>query len=622
MNFVRNLFATPAKTPPKLEADFYKYENGQWTAVGNETAVVTFIADSFSIELDEDEIHMTFPVRKISQPLRTIDDEGGVNIQWVERKNDSVAEFGLRFTDREMAEEFWRKFSRSAQEESEVLAQAEIDFLVFNGKDWAKVQDLEDVFATASQRPDFEAFLTFSDVEQTRVVLNLPVNHQLNMGKNDNDTCLSFACADGVYMMRFRSRSDYGKFSSVLDRMLAERAARTRVDLDVVMQSLDPEDDEDDEEEEDQESDDDDLFDDCEEFEGSPVKSRRGKARQRARFLQCGKLVDRAFVCQEVDGVSEIQVHKIGGSQTPVSIRNLKAGREAITPSKGLLHQGDSTLLLIDQQSDKVHHMDLETEKVVKTYNADSQKVMDIFPVTKFAQAENEQTFLGMNGKATFVMDPRQGGNSHRVRSYEYSSNPQLSCMASDAKGHFVVGSRIGEFRLFDGEKGGKEGTIKKAKTLLQGFGDAVTHVDVTSDGQWILGTTDTYLILLEAKLGGGETAFQKPMPAANRPKPIRLQLKVEDIASLGLDGAKFTPAKFEAVDGKRETKIVTSMGSVAVEWDIAKVRRARSEKGKNGATYKLSRTEDFIVATDIFTKGKNVVCAFDGGVQVLGGKR
>jgi hypothetical protein len=250
MNFVRGLFATPAKTPPKLEADFYKYDNGLWNAVGNESAVVSFIADSFSIELDDDDIHLTFPVRKLSQPKRTIDDEGGVNIQWIERKNDSVAEYGLRFTDREMADEFWRKFSRCAQEESEALAQAEIDLLVYNGKDWAKVEDLEDVFALASQRSDFEAYLTFSDVEQTRVVLNLPVNHQLNMGKNDNDTCLSFACTEGVYMMRFRSRSDYAKFCTVIDRMLAERAARTRVDLDVVMQSLDPEDGEDEEEEE------------------------------------------------------------------------------------------------------------------------------------------------------------------------------------------------------------------------------------------------------------------------------------------------------------------------------------------------------------------------------------
>jgi hypothetical protein len=191
--------------------------------------------------------------------------------------------------------------------------------------------------------------------------------------------------------------------------------------------------------------------------------------------------------------------------------------------------------------------------------------------------------------------------------------------MASDGKGHFVVGSRIGEFRLFDGEKGGKEGTIKKAKTLLQGFGDAVTHVDVTADGQWILGTTDSYLIVLEAKLGGGDTAFEKPMPAANRPKPIRLQLKVEDIASLGLDGAKFTPAKFEADEGRRDQRIVTSIGSVTVIWDFGKIRRARSDKGKNSATYTLKRMDDFIVATDIFAKNRNVVVAYDGGVHVMG---
>ena len=41
MNFVRNLFATPAKAPPKLTADFFQYEGGQWNPVGNESAYTT-----------------------------------------------------------------------------------------------------------------------------------------------------------------------------------------------------------------------------------------------------------------------------------------------------------------------------------------------------------------------------------------------------------------------------------------------------------------------------------------------------------------------------------------------------------------------------------------------------
>lgn len=271
----------------------------------------------------------------------------------------------------------------------------------------------------------------------------------------------------------------------------------------------------------------------------------------------------------------------------------------------------DGALLMLDKESAHVHHLDLETEKVVRTYDADTQKVQDIFPVHKFAQQSTEQTFLAINEKAAFVMDPRKGDKA-KARSYEYSSNPHLSCLATDGDGHFVAGSRDGEFRLFDGEAN-KDGDMKKCKNLLPGLGDAVVHVDVTSCGSWILGTCDKYLLLIDAKLGGGATAFGKVMPADSRPKPIKLRLKPEDVARMDLGRAKFTPARFDSNErGVADQRIVTSIGSVAVVWDFPKVKRGRV------TAYSLKPMEDFIVATDLLCRDKKVVVAYDDGVHAL----
>ena len=37
-----------------------------------------------------------------------------------------------------------------------------------------------------------------------------------------------------------------------------------------------------------------------------------------------------------------------------------------------------------------------------------------------------------------------------------HASKPQLSCLATDEHGHFVLGSQLGEFRLFDGPETGE----------------------------------------------------------------------------------------------------------------------------------------------------------------------
>lgn len=81
----------------------------------------------------------------------------------------------------------------------------------------------------------------------------------------------------------------------------------------------------------------------------------------------------------------------------------------------------------------------------------------------------------------------------------------------------------------------------------------------------------------------------------------------------MGLEGATFTPARFDSNErGIADTRIVTSLGSVAVVWDFPKVKR-----GRHGA-YSLKPMEDFIVATDLLARDKKVVVAYDEGVHAL----
>ncbi|KAF2294783.1 hypothetical protein GH714_017781 [Hevea brasiliensis] len=65
--------------------------------------------------------------------------------------------------------------------------------------------------------------------------------------------------------------------------------------------------------------------------------------------------------------------------------------------------------------------------------------------------------------------------------------------VTNDTKGDgsIVVGSLDGKIRLYS------RTSMRQAKTAFPGLGSPITHVDVTYDGKWVLGTTDTYLILI-----------------------------------------------------------------------------------------------------------------------------
>ncbi|GAB2211839.1 hypothetical protein Droror1_Dr00025177 [Drosera rotundifolia] len=60
--------------------------------------------------------------------------------------------------------------------------------------------------------------------------------------------------------------------------------------------------------------------------------------------------------------------------------------------------------------------------------------------------------------------------------------------------GSIVVGLLDGKIRLYSIT------SMRQAKTAFPGLGAPITHVDVTYDGKWVLGTTDTYLVTEDGK--------------------------------------------------------------------------------------------------------------------------
>ena len=72
------------------------------------------------------------------------------------------------------------------------------------------------------------------------------------------------------------------------------------------------------------------------------------------------------------------------------------------------------------------------------------------------------------------MLDPRVGKKQKAVKSKIYTANYLFTKMASTVNNQFVIGSKKGELRLYEGEVG------KRAKTLLTGIGEEIIGIDVS----------------------------------------------------------------------------------------------------------------------------------------------
>ena len=132
----------------------------------------------------------------------------------------------------------------------------------------------------------------------------------------------------------------------------------------------------------------------------------------------------------------------------------------------------------------------------------------------------------------------------HWSQGHQFSAGSNFQSFATTGDGSIVVGSLDGKIRLYS------KTSMRMAKTAFPGLCSPITSVDVTYDGKWVLGTTDTYLVLIctlfTDKDGMTKTGFSGRM--GNRiPAPRLLKLTPLDSHLAGANN-KFHSGHFSWV--------------------------------------------------------------------------
>lgn len=264
--------------------------------------------------------------------------------------------------------------------------------------------------------------------------------------------------------------------------------------------------------------------------------------------------------------------HGIQGKGLYVNFDDGKlSGRKAAnashtTPRKALLMRAETNMLLMSPMNDAkphsrgLHQFDIETGRVVSEWKFEKDgtdiTMRDITNDSKGAQMDpSGSTFLGLddNRLCRWDMRDRRGMVQNIVnestpvlnwtQGHQFSRGTNFQCFATTGDGSIVVGSLDGKIRLYS------VSSMRQAKTAFPGLGSPITHVDVTFDGKWILGTTDTYLILICSlftdKTGQTKTGFAGRM--GHRISAPRL-LKLNPVDSHMAGASKFRNAQFSWV--------------------------------------------------------------------------
>ncbi|KAG9130308.1 hypothetical protein Leryth_004322 [Lithospermum erythrorhizon] len=293
------------------------------------------------------------------------------------------------------------------------------------------------------------------------------------------------------------------------------------------------------------------------------------------------------------------------------------------TPKKALLMRGETNMMLMSpakegkQHANGLHQLDIETGKIVTQWNFEKNGVdismRDITNDTKGSQLDpSESTFLGLDDNMLCQWDMRDrkgmvqslANTSSPVlnwtQGHQFSRGTNFQCFATTGDGSIVIGSLDGKIRLYS------RTSMRQAKTAFPGLGSPITNVDVTYDGKWILGTTDTYLILIctlfTDKDGKTKTAFSGR--AGNRiPAPRLLKLTPVDAHMAGGNNS-FHGGHFSWVteSGKQERHLVATVGKFSVIWNFQQVKNSahhcyQNQQGlKSCYCYKIVLKDESIV--------------------------
>ncbi|KAM0687881.1 Vacuolar import and degradation protein 27 [Conglomerata obtusa] len=266
-----------------------------------------------------------------------------------------------------------------------------------------------------------------------------------------------------------------------------------------------------------------------------------------------------------------------------------------------MIQHNDSLLILNDTNAEKLIKMDLNEGRVVEEWDL-KRNVNDYFNAKKL-HGGNE--LVGINDYSLFQIDPRV--KDKIVLENNYKTKNEFTCGMSTKEGYLAIGSKKGDLRLYDK-------LDKRAKILLHGYGDEILGVDVTGDGNFVVCTCKSYLLLYIISSWSGKKDgknindnIHNNINNDGKPVPIRLQLKNEHLNYIN-ETINFTPAKFS----HNNENIVTSTGRFVLSWNLKDILEGRVYD------YCIKKCKDIVLADDFGLGSENIVVSTAKEVRVL----
>lgn len=281
--------------------------------------------------------------------------------------------------------------------------------------------------------------------------------------------------------------------------------------------------------------------------------------------------------------------------RTTVNFVDPSRGGAAFRPSNILLQGKDTSMLVLDEADPtRVMRMDLERGEVVEQWGTGQTGGANFNALTlpeKYANLTHNQEFMGLSKNGLTRMDPRTSEFVVQSKKYAAGTRARLEAFATTGAGYIATASENGDIRMFDA-------VGKNAKTHLPGLGDRVFGIDVTEDGNFVLATTEKYLLLIDTRVKGqAKGGFEKSM-GKKKPQPVKLTISPQDRAKHRMGEVSFTTAHFNT-GASMERSIVTSTGPFIVTWNFRSVKQGKKD------SYQVMRFMDNVVA-DQFAYGND----------------
>jgi len=257
-----------------------------------------------------------------------------------------------------------------------------------------------------------------------------------------------------------------------------------------------------------------------------------------------------------------------------------------------MVHDEGNKILTLTPKKTVLCRLDTETGKNigqlnVKLFHSSIDGCLDtVVPLKKFSQLKthNELSLAAICGNSVtkvkwdvrtpvvkdYVID-KQESFTKAQRGFRFSA------ITTTKEGNIAVGSKDGSIRLFTSG----DVNIKRAKTELSQLADPIIGLDVSADGEWILATTEKYIIVFKTTWDdhkGTHSAFHSSMPVEQKkllvlriPKKQKLKYAIDD-EDISFSTARFDNSPYETDISEQD--IVTSTGYFIVRFKFRPVKK------------------------------------------------